>query len=451
MFNRRHLLQTASCGFGYLAFAGLAGTGAAADPLAPQPTHFPATARRVLFLCMGGGPSHVDTFDYKPQLQANDGRDMFLPGSRASYGRLMASPWRFKQHGDSGLWISDLFPNLATQADKLCLLRGMQTDVPAHPQAFLELHTGSSQFVRPSLGAWTTYGLGNENEDLPGFISLSPPSSKGGAQNYGSSFLPAVYQGTPIDLTRGGGKFVNIANDRLLPAGQREQLDFIQTLNQSHIDHGGDERQINGIIESYELAFRMQTSVPDVMSIDRESAATRTAYGLDQTETATFGRQCLTARRLLESGVRFVEINQEGWDQHSRLKADHERNAKAIDQPIAALLDDLQQRGMLDDTLVLWGGEFGRTPVSQGTDGRDHNHKGYTMWMAGGGVRPGFSYGATDEFGREAIEGKMHTHDLHATILHLLGLDHTRLTYNYAGRDFRLTDVHGNVATEILA
>jgi hypothetical protein len=293
--------------------------------------------------------------------------------------------------------------------------------------------------------------LGSENQDLPGFISLSPPSGNGGSQNYGSSFLPAVYQGTPIQMARGDGKFQDIANRRLGSDQQRRQLDFVQALNQSNLSHDGLDPQVEGIIESYELAFRMQTAVPNVMSVDQESQGTRQAYGLDDAETATFGKQCLMARRFLEAGVRFVEVSHHGWDQHSGLKSEHARHAKSVDRPTAALLADLESRGLLDDTLVLWGGEFGRTPVSQGADGRDHNHKGFTMWMAGGGVKGGFAYGATDEFGREAIEGKMHTHDLHATILHLLGFDHEQLTYRYAGRDFRLTDVHGTVATDIVA
>lgn len=454
MLNRRQLLQTASSGFGYLAFAGLASQPVLADDkkslISPKKPHFAPKAKRVLFLCMSGGPSHVDTFDYKPELQGNHGRDMFLPGSKSSYGKLMASPWKFRQHGQSGLWFSELFPHLASQADKLCMLHGMNTNVPAHPQAFLELHTGSSQFVRPSLGAWTVYGLGSENQDLPGFISLSPPSGNGGSQNYGSSFLPAVYQGTPIQMTRGDGKFQDIANRRLGKEQQRRQIDFVQSLNQSSLSHDGHDPQVEGIIESYELAFRMQSAVPDVMSVEQESEATRQAYGLDDAETATFGKQCLMARRFLEAGVRFVEVSHHGWDQHSALKGEHARHAKSVDRPTAALLADLDSRGLLQDTLVLWGGEFGRTPVSQGADGRDHNHKGFTMWMAGGGVKGGFVYGATDEFGREAIEGKMHTHDLHATILHLLGFDHEQLTYRYAGRDFRLTDVHGTVANAII-
>ncbi|TWU03203.1 DUF1501 domain-containing protein [Neorhodopirellula pilleata] len=457
MLSRRHVLQSMSSGFGYLAFAGIASKSDAADrresagPLSVRPTHFAPRAKRVLFLCMSGGPSHVDSFDYKPELQRNDGRAMFYPGARTSHGKLMASRWKFRQRGESGLWVSDLFPKIAEQADRLCLLRGMNTNVPAHPQAFLEMHTGTSQFVRPSVGAWTIYGLGTENENLPGFISLNPPSGNGGGQNYGSSFLPAAYQGTPIKIQRGVAKFPNIANPLIDPPTQRRQLDFVQSLNQSHLTAGGDDREVEGVLESYELAFRMQDTVPEVMSIDDETQATQTRYGLDRDETAGFGRQCLMARRFLEAGVRFVEVSHDGWDQHANLTTDHAMHAEAVDQPIAELLNDLDERGLLDDTLVLFGGEFGRTPVVQGVDGRDHNHKGYTMWMAGGGVKSGFSYGQTDEFGQEAIEGKMHTHDLHATILHLLGLDHERLTYSYAGRDFRLTDIHGRVAEAILA
>lgn len=457
MWNRRQLLQSASSGFGYLAWAGMTGldnpsraASAAETGDAPR-THFPARAKRVVFLCMSGGPSHVDSFDHKPELTANDGLAMTLPGSRTPYGRLMASRWKFRQRGQSGLWTSDLFPKIGDQADKLCLMRGMQTNVPAHPQAFLELHTGSSQFVRPSLGAWTVYGLGTENADLPGFVSLSPPTGNGGSQNHGAAFLPAQYQGTPIDMRRGNGMLANIANRRFTPEQQRRQLDFVQSLNQTHLKQQGDDAQVNGVIASYELAFRMQRAVPDVMDLERETQTMQTSYGLDDPDTATFGRQCLMARRLLEAGVRFVEVSHHGWDQHANLTVDHARHAKSVDGPIAALLQDLHDRGMLDDTLVLWGGEFGRTPIVQGSDGRDHNNKGFTMWMAGGGAKAGFAYGQTDEFGREAIQGRMDTHDLHATILHLLGLDHTRLTYPYAGRDFRLTDVHGHVATGILA
>jgi hypothetical protein len=453
MITRRQILRHSSTGFGYLGLATMLPKGVATDeakPLVAKKPHFEPKAKRVLFLCMSGGPSHVDSFDYKPSLQAKHGQAMYLPGAKSSYGKLMASPWKFSQRGQSGLWVSELFPELAKQADKLCVLRGMHTNVPAHPQAFLELHTGSSQFVRPSLGAWTVYGLGTENENLPGYISLSPPSGNGGSQNYGSSFLPAIYQGTPIQLKHGQAAFHNIRNPKWNRHEQRQQLDLVQALNQDSFNSQGNDSQIEAIIEAYELGFRMQDTVPDLMSFDDESQATQSSYGLDSAETETFGRQCLMARRFLEAGVRFVELTHHGWDQHSRLTIDHAKNAKAVDQPIASLLQDLSQRGLLEDTLVVWGGEFGRTPVVQGLDGRDHNHKGFTMWLAGGGVKSGFAYGETDEFGREAIDGKVHIHDLHATILHLLGFDHEQLTYRYAGRDFRLTDVYGTVVADIL-
>jgi hypothetical protein len=464
-FSRREALKALWSGFGYVAFAGLATRLAAAEgaakagPLLPKSPHFAARAKRVIFLCMSGGPSHVDTFDYKPKLNEDDGKaagGRFRPGAK-----LLGSPWKFAQHGQGGLWISELFPEVAKQADDLCLIRSMQTDLPAHPQAFLQMHTGSFQFVRPSLGAWTLYGLGTENENLPGFITLNPPLNNGGSQNYGSSFLPAVYQGTrigseapPFGPARGRGgdaKFPNISNPKLSADGQRAQVDFIQELNRERMQRDQFNPQVEGVIESYELAFRMQSAVPEVMDLSKESEATRQLYGLDGGSTANFGRQCLLARRFIEAGVRFVEVGSGGWDQHRNLKADHERNARSVDQPIAALLIDLKQRGLLKDTLVIWGGEFGRTPFAQGTDGRDHNNKGYSIWMAGGGVKGGLAYGQTDDYGAEAVENKVHVHDFHATILHLLGLNHEQLTYRYAGRDFRLTDVKGNVVKDILA
>ncbi|MEM9826308.1 MAG: DUF1501 domain-containing protein [Planctomycetota bacterium] len=447
MTTRRSFLTRGAAGFSGLALSGMLAKQATAS-VAGVP-HFRPRAKRVLFLCMSGGPSHVDTFDYKPALARLDGQSGPATGRRRSSARLMKSPWKFSKHGRSGLPISELFPQVAKQADHLCLLHGMQTSVPAHPQAFLELHTGTTQFVRPSLGSWVVYGLGQENENLPSFISLSPPSGNGGSRNYGNSFLPAIHQGTPIDMRRGAATLSDIDNPRLDRDQQRRQLDLISRLHRSDaVTRPGDDA-IRSVAASYELAFRMQDAVPEVMSIQSESEATRRAYGLQNDETQSFGRQCLTARRLLEAGVRFVEITHSGWDQHRRLREDHAKNAAAVDQPIAALLADLQSRGLLEDTLVLWGGEFGRTPAVQGNDGRDHNHKGFTMWMAGGGVRGGYRYGATDELGGEAVDGKMDIHDLHATVLHALGIDHKRLTYRYAGRDFRLTDVHGNVAKEI--
>ncbi len=460
MFSRRSALKSTAAGFGYLAFAGVSTWAAEKDnPLAPKKTHFPAKAKRVIFLCMEGAPSHVDTFDYKPKLTALNGQSM--PKSRV-FGKLLASPWKFAQHGHGGLWISELFPELAKQADELCLLRGMHTDVPAHPQAFLQMHTGVFQFKRPSLGAWSFYGLGTDNENLPGFITIGPPLQNGGPSNYGSAFLPAVYQGTPIRTGFGpmgglgmGGPSVansisNIKNPRQTPDAQRTQIDFIQSLNREALEREPHNPGIEGAIESLELAFRMQKDLPKLMDISSETAATKSLYGIGNRTTENFGQQCLLARRFIEAGVRFVELTSGQWDHHRDLKNLLSGKAQSIDKPVAGLLQDLKARGLLKDTLVLWGGEFGRTPYAQGTDGRDHNHKGFTTWMAGGGVKGGFSYGSTDEFGYEAVDGKMHIHDWHATILHLLGLDHEKLTYRYAGRDMRLTDVKGNVVNEIV-
>lgn len=454
MYSRRQILQSASAGFGYLAFAGLAAAEEKKNknPLAPREPHFPARAKRVIFLCMSGGPSHVDSFDYKPQLLKDHGKAGRYGGS------LLKSPWKFRQRGDSGLWISDLFPNVAEQADDLTLIRSMQCDQPVHPGAMTQMHTGTAQFIRPSLGAWTLYGLGSENESLPGFVSLSPPS--GSSRNYGSSFLPAIYGGSKIgnasrgnrpSLARSTDSVPDIRNPNLSKKQQRQQLDYVQALNAQKLERDRVQPEVEGIIESYELAFRMQESMPELMDTSEETAATQELYGMNSAATSGFGKQCLLARRFAEAGVRFIEVTHGGWDQHANLTADHGTRAEACDQPIAGLLQDLKQRDMLKDTLVIWGGEFGRTPAAQGGDGRNHNNKGYTTWMAGGGVKGGFSYGATDEHGYEAIENKCHIHDWHATILHLMGLDHEQLTYRYAGRDFRLTDVHGVVAKDIFA
>jgi hypothetical protein len=459
MFSRRHILQSVSAGFGYLAFAGISNSASANDqaastnPLVPKAPHFNARAKRVIFLCMQGGPSHVDTFDYKPALAKDHGK-------RGKYGgSLLKSPWQFRQRGDNGLWISDVFPNVADHADDLCLIRSMQCDQPVHPGAMTQMHTGTAQFIRPSLGAWSLYGLGTENDSLPGFVSLSPPA--GSARNYGSSFLPAIYGGTKVG--RGGrsaarfnpggsGESVpDIKNPKLSDPQQRKQLDLIQALNREKLRRDEYQPGVEGIIESYELAFRMQDAMPELMDTSSESQQTLAMYGADDGPTANFGKQCLLARRFVEAGVRFVEVTHGNWDQHVNLSTDLEARAEACDKPIAGLLQDLKQRDLLKDTLVIWGGEFGRTPAAQNGDGRNHNNKGYTTWMAGGGVKGGFSYGATDEHGYEAVENKCHIHDWHATILHLLGLDHEQLTYRYAGRDFRLTDVHGNVMTDILA
>jgi hypothetical protein len=457
LLSRRDALKGGVAGFGYLAFAGLATAAAEKDnPLAPKKTHFPPKAKRVIFLSMEGGPSHVDTFDFKPKLPDLDGKNM---PRRRGFAKVLASPWKFNQHGQGGLWISELFPELAKHADNLCLLRGMHTDVPAHAQAVLQMHTGVFQFKRPSMGAWSFYGLGTNNENLPGFVILSPSSS---TANYGSAFLPAVYQGTPIrgfgfggrgprGRGPGGSGVSNIKNPRQSPEAQRLQLDFIQSLNRSALGREPHDEGIEGAIKSFELAFRMQKDLPKVMDLAKESAATTKLYGIGEETTDNFGKQCLLARRFVEAGVRFVEITSGGWDHHNNLKTALGNKVKSIDKPIAGLLQDLKARGLLKDTLVLWGGEFGRTPYAQGRDGRDHNNKGFTMWMAGGGVKGGFSHGATDDYGSEAIEGKVHIHDWHATILHLLGMNHEKLTYRYAGRDMRLTDVKGHVVKEIIA
>jgi Protein of unknown function (DUF1501) len=458
-FSRREILKTTSCGIGYLALASLfsqtARAAAEAGPLAAKKPHFPSRAKRVIFMFMQGGPSHVDTFDYKPALERDDGKSPGEVATGKGNRKLMKSPWKFNPSGTSGILISELFPNLAKHADDLCLLNSMVTDLPNHPQAAVQLHTGSFQFVRPSMGAWILYGLGTENEELPGFITINPITRVGGAVNFGSSFLPAPFQGTPIggegqSLAK-GVTIPNIANRELTREQQRKQLDLVQSINRDRLAHDKVNSDLEGVIESYELAFRMQTAVPKVMDFKDESPSTLEAYGIGSGATDNFGRQCLMARRFAEAGVRFIELGQAGWDHHNGLHNRLTANCNQIDQPIAALLADLKQRDMLKDTLVVWGGEFGRTPHAQNADGRDHNAVGYTMWMAGGGVKGGLRYGATDEHGIRSVENKMHVHDLHATVLHLLGLDHEKLTYRYSGRDFRLTDVHGNVAKDILA
>ncbi|MGI9244195.1 MAG: DUF1501 domain-containing protein [Verrucomicrobiales bacterium] len=465
LFSRRSALKSISSGFGYLAFAALAHEqaraanrpAAAAGPLAPKVPHFPARAKRVIFLSMRGAPSHLDLFDYKPKLQADDGKGGKFANLRN--GKLLGSPWEFEQHGDGGVWISELLPELAAHADDLCMLKGMHTDLPNHPQAQTQMHTGSSQFVRPSLGAWSLYGLGTENANLPGFVALNPPANS--AQHFGSAFLPAIYQAARFGGARrpGGGRrggsqspmIPNIANPQLDSDLQRMQLDFVQQLNRAKLERDGFQPGVEGVIESFELAFRMQDTLPELMDLGGESKETLELYGIDGGAGDQFGRQCLLARRFAEEGVRFIELSHGNWDHHRNLSVDLPARCAEIDKPIAGLLADLKRRSLLEDTLVIWAGEFGRTPHGQGGDGRDHNNKGYTTWMAGGGVKGGFNYGMTDDYGYEAVSGRMHIHDWHATILHLLGLDHERLTYNHAGRPFRLTDVHGEVAKAILA
>ena len=446
-FTRRGALQTLSTGLGGIALSALSarnGLAEATNPLAARDPHFAPRAKNVIYLSMRGAPSHVDTFDYKPQLSQDSGKE-------GKYGgrKLLGSPWEFRQHGESGLWISDLFPNVAQHADDLCLLNGMHSDTPNHQPAVTAAHTGSVNFIRPSFGSWILYGLGNENTNVPGYIVL------GGGQkgDYGSAFLPAYYQATmiggktPID---GPPRVPNIQNTRMDASAQRTQLDFVQWLNENQLQRDLHSPQTEGMIQSAELAYHMQTSMPGLLDYESENPAILESYGLSDNTTANFGKQCLLARRMVERGVRFVEIVHGNWDHHDKLKSSMEQTCSETDGPIAALLQDLKDRDLLKDTLILWGGEFGRTPQGEG-DGRGHNAKGYTTWMAGGGVKGGLRYGATDEHGYEAVEGRMHTHDWHATILHLLGLSHKKLTYRYAGRDFRLTDVHGNVAKEILA
>lgn len=459
--SRRAILTTMSSGIGWLAFSALA---QARSGLAAKEPHFAPRAKRVIFLTMRGGPSHVDLFDYKPELIARNGRTASL-GRDSSGAKLFGPVHPFAQFGKSGQWMTTLYPKLAKHADDLCIINSMHTDLPNHAQAFGQMHTGSFQFVRPSIGAWTLYGLGTENENLPGFITLNPPADNGGAQNYGSAFLPAICQGTKLGGSQlpelyaallkkdvaPGPPMKNIDNKNVPRDLQRAQIDLIRGLNERKLEHDGFHPEIEGAIQSFELAFRMQSEVPDVLDLRGEPEHLLKLYGIGHGKDQ-FARQCLLARRLAEAGVRFIEIASPGnWDHHNRLRELLATNCAATDQPIAALLTDLKARGMLKDTLVVWAGEFGRTPYAQSGDGRDHNHKGYSTWMAGGGVKGGLTYGATDETGYKAALNPMHIHDWHATMLHLLGLDHTKLTYNYGGRNFRLTNVSGEVAKGILA
>jgi Protein of unknown function (DUF1501) len=455
------MLARSAAGFAGLALAGLLAdeaAGSATSALAPRASHFPATAKRVIFLFMHGGPSQVDTFDHKPLLTRDHGKPLPFAKPRvvsSQTGNLLQSPWKFTQHGQSGAWVSELFPHVAGVVDHLCLLHGMHGSNSRHGGALLELHTGSDTFVRPSMGSWITYGLGSENQDLPGFVTICPTLTHGAENNYGSAFLPATYQGTAlgnasIPAERATIPFID--NPSATRTSQRIELDLLAQIEAEHLAAIGPDLTLESRIDSFELAFRMQAAAPRLQDIGDESPAMLELYGLNDPATRNFGRQCLMARRFAESGVRFVQVSHSyKWDQHSGLKKDHAHNALEVDRPIAGLIRDLAARGLLDDTLVLWGGEFGRTPTAQGNDGRDHNPHGYTMWMAGGGVKAGTQYGRTDDYGYYAVENKVHLHDLHATILHLLGLDHTKLTYRYAGRDFRLTDVHGNVVRDIIA
>jgi hypothetical protein len=460
MFNRRQWLCRAANGFGGLALLDMV---AKAAEKAPQ---FAPKAKAVIFLFMDGGPSQMDTFDYKPRLAKENGQKLpFQPPTTVFNisDKVYGSPFTFKQHGQSGAWVSDLFPNVAQCVDDMCIIRSMVADHSEHTAANYFIHSGSGFQGRPSMGAWINYGLGSACENLPGFIVLEnglvPP---GGLDCFAAGFLPASYQGTifrkgehPIaDLQPPAGS---------PPSGQRAKLDLLGKLNRGVLDRFGQVSEIEATIQNYELAFRMQSAVPDLLDFKNESDATKKMYGVDEEITSEFGRSCLIARRLVEKGVRFIELlsparrGVDRWDQHQNLVKHHRINAESTDKPIAGLLRDLKSRGLLDSTLVIWGGEFGRTPCAQFPDdgnmekvGRDHNPFGFTMWMAGAGVKPGIVYGATDDYGYYAVENKVHMHDLHATILHLLGMDHTKLTYRYSGRDMRLTDVYGNVVKDIL-
>jgi hypothetical protein len=467
--SRRAALRAAGAGFGFIGLAGALAqaattgpSGAVLNPLAPKQPHFAPRAKRVIYLFMHGGPSSIDTFDPKERLDRDHGkplpfkRPLAFSGSDA--GPLMKSPWTFRPGGQSGIPVSDLFPHMRDVADDLCIVRSMVGEGVDHGAALLQSFTGSSTFTRPSMGSWAIYGLGTENQNLPGFITIKPALSHGGAKNWSSAFLPGAYQGTAI-----GHSGLKVADFKDEPIEflknhgfnvdeQRFELDMLQNINRRHAEMRKDDPQLEARIQALELGFRMQTEAPEAFEVDKESEATKKLYGLDDPTTYEFGWQCLLARRLAERGVRYIQCTHSyKWDQHSRLFKDHTTNAKEIDLPVAGLIRDLKSRGMLKDTLVIWSGEFGRTPVSQGGDGRDHNPYGYTLWMAGGGVKPGFVYGATDDIGYHAVEDRMHIHDFHATVLHLLGFDHTKLTYNYSGRDFRLTDVAGNVAHKIIA
>lgn len=471
--SRRALLQSSACGFGYLALGSMLAQQAQADAsrnrihdLVEQQPMFPARAKRLIFIFMQGGPSHVDSFDYKSDLIANDGQSIDFTGVRFdTFGKksqrtLMKPLWKFRQYGECGQHVSELFPEIAKHVDDLCFLKGMHTEGVAHGPSTLFLHTGATNLVRPSLGSWLMYGLGTENQSLPGFVQLQPSDTKGGPRNYSNGFLPAVYQGTAIGRANRSIQQMtidHIRNQQLTAAQTQERFQLTQQLNQLQVARRSEEDQrLEAVIRSYELAWRMQADAPEVLDLNRETAETQQMYGIGEKQTDAFGRQCLMARRLSESGVRFVQINYADespnprWDQHSNMPR-HMEHATATDKPVAGLLADLKQRGLLEDTIVWWGAEFGRTPFSQGNNGRDHNPRGFTAFLAGGGLKKGFSHGSTDEIGHHAVDGKVHMHDLHATLLHAMGIDHEQLTYRHAGRDFRLTDVYGRVVNELFA
>jgi len=471
--SRRELLAQAGCGFGSLALTALMAQSSRADStsqtkgpasLIEQQSMVSARAKRVIFVFMQGGPSHVDSFDEKPELISGDGKSIDFTGVRfGDFGKvtqqkLMKPLWKFTRYGQTGKPVSELFPCIAEHVDDLCFLHGVHTEGVAHGPATLFLHTGATTLIRPSIGSWVLYGLGTENQNLPGFVSLQPSDANGGPRNYGNAFLPSIYQGTSIGRAFQPANQMtieHIRSDRLSQRDVAHRYSVTQQLNRLQSARLQDrDDDINGIIQNYELAWRMQSSAPGILDLSGETESTARLYGIGEKETDEFGKQCLLARRLSESGVRFVQVNYADhsanprWDQHSNMPL-HAVHAKATDKPVAGLLADLKQRGLLEDTLVWWGGEFGRTPFSQNTNGRDHNPRGFTVFLAGGGVKRGFSYGATDEIGHLAVEGKVHMHDLHATILHHLGLDHERLTFPHAGRSFRPTDIYGRIINEI--
>ncbi|ODU00168.1 MAG: sulfatase [Planctomycetes bacterium SCN 63-9] len=466
--SRRALLQRAANGFGTIALSALLGeySGARAGAVAEavKSPHFPARAKNVIFLFMEGAVSQVDSFDYKPMLARHHGKNPRQTIGKLektqfeNIGTVMKSPWAFHQRGESGLWVSELFPCIARQADEICVIKSMTSAFPEHTSANYFLHSGLGLQGRPSMGAWIAYGLGSFNQNLPAFVVLNGGQiPSGGLDCFGSGFLPAAHQGSLLNAL--GTPLANIVPGEKTPDRQIVKRRLVERLNRISLDASGGSDPLEAAIANAELASRMQVAIPELLDLSRETRATKTLYGLDAPfpHTQTYGRQCLIARRMVERGVRFIELTipmvdgYARWDAHGGLISNHGTNALAVDQPIAALLVDLKQRGLLDSTLVVWAGEFGRTPFAQGSDGRDHNEFGFSVWMAGGGVRPGMAYGATDEWGYRAIEKPLEMHDLHATILHLLGLDHTKLTYRFGGRDIRLTDVHGNVVHDILA
>lgn len=451
--------------FGRAAYGAPSGTAAPINPLSPKPTHFAGKARSCIFLLMNGGPSQVDTWDPKPELEKHAGQQMptdrkFINSGGRAIGFLTPSARPFRPGGESGLPVSDFFPHLRQQADKLAVIRSCYTDTHAHGSALVQLNTGKPIIGRPSLGSWVTYGLGSENQDLPGYVLMMDRRGGpiGGQPNWSSGFIPASYQGTL--LRPSGTPILDLAPpESISRSQQRRELDLLAQLNNQHLEGRPGATELAARSASYELAFRMQSEAPDAVDLSRETAATLASYGVEQEPTAEFGRNCLIARRLVERGVRFVQLYsggghlEETWDAHESVEKNHGRHAAETDQPIAALLADLESRGLLDSTLVVWGGEFGRMPFSEGQNkpGRNHNPYGFSVWMAGGGIKGGMTYGATDELGFAAVENKVHIHDLHATILHLLGIDHTLLTYFHQGRDERLTDVYGNVVKDILS